>query len=189
MKEQSRKRGLYQRVIQTPETESESFDNLRALADSLADYLADAEDVAGAILREADIDPDSLFEVIEKADGFIVQHATIDRKDLPVEIDQALDVMLHCHTARIALQDAATKSGLQHGILLAQAVDSLNANLAWRKPVEGRRKQMMNLRHDQKVTDDQINNAIAEHGTQEKAAEALGLSVRQLRRRIAELKK
>lgn len=136
MKETREKRGLYARVTRTAES-SEDVDELFR-DDGLMAYVEDAERIAADTLREAGIDPSSLFEVVdEERDGrrrSFLRYADIDPGSLSVEASQALDIMVKARDARASLEDKSGRDGLHRGILLAQACEHLNANRAWRRP-------------------------------------------------------
>lgn len=187
MKEQTRKRGLFRLVNRTAETEDELFQVLEELSTSLDRYVADAEELASRLLAEAGIDPDTLFDVVESSSEKYIRWARINRLSLPPEVDQALDILIHCRAIKSSLSDCVRRDGLYDGIRLAQAVSNLNANLAWRKIVDARKQSNKNLRQLPSVSDEQILDAVGLHSTKVSAANYLGITTRQLRNRVKKI--
>lgn len=113
MKTTTRNLGLYKRVTLIPENEDDNWDIWHELDNSLDDYIGGAEKQAKRI----------------------AQGANSGRQPNSPEVVQALDIIDNCRSARRALEDPVQRHGLFVGILLAQSVGHLRANLAWQKPV------------------------------------------------------
>ena len=129
---------------------------------SLDDYLESAKALSANILRENDIDPDSLFDWLEvevideiartRFEGKFLKWAALQRDSLSAEQLQAIDtvtgyeplspeahqaitVILQCRVVQRDLDNPESRDALCNGIRLATAIEHLNANIAWRKSV------------------------------------------------------
>lgn len=190
MKQRTIRRGLHSRVESTPETGQE----VAALIPDPEDYLKDVEALARKVLVDEGIDPETLFEKVEQTDGRTrskyVRHTRIDREALSPEADGALTILKKLrYEVRPKLQDANARTGLVAGIRLAEQVGLLTANLGYRRTVEGRQRSNSALHDHQQsaVSDDDIRDALKAGRTREVAARELGLSLRQLQRRLKKL--
>ena len=155
-------RGLYigsKRIAETEDEQCEICFNVAAWPD---DYIDDAKECAASILRENDIDPDSLFDWLEvevideiartRFEGKFLKWTVLQRDSLSAEqleaIDQiyhykplspkahqAIDVILQWHTVQRDLANPQEKAALCNGIRFATAIEHLKANIAWRKSV------------------------------------------------------
>ena len=181
MKERIKKRELYPRVIRTAETADDVMEIADRIANSVEKYIDDAEQFAAGIVRSANI------EVILKPGGLVPQMDTVNRARLTVQVDQALDVLMYCRIARADLKSAETKDAVWKGIMLAQSLEQLHANRRWWEIVVARKTSDLNLRHDKSVTDDEIYKALDKYPTRQMQANAVGLTLRQLQRRIKNL--
>lgn len=110
MKTTIENRGLYRHVTRTPENDDESWSNFRELGGSIDHYVEDAERGASRIAKGGP------------------------------EYDQAADVLKYCRQARPFLENPDQRNALYAGMLLAQSIEHLKANLAWRDPVEKKRQ-------------------------------------------------
>jgi len=140
MKTRSAKRGLYERVTTTTETDAELRDALEELSGDLDWYIIDAAQVAGEVMREAGHDPAKLFDVMDTpGGGAAVCYSLIDRDELTFDQNGALDVLLAVHKAR-----NHDRNALWVGIRLAQAVEHFNSNRAWFKTANSGAKHIRN---------------------------------------------
>ena len=158
MKMETFPRGLFLGTKGIAETEDEQCEICFNSAAWPRDYIDDAKECAANILRENDIDPDSLFDWLEvevideiartKVEGKFRRWTVLQRDSLSAEylkaIDetyqyetlspeahQAITVILQWHAVQRDLADPERKSALCNGIRFATAIDHLDANLAW----------------------------------------------------------
>ena len=106
----------------------------------LDNYADDCRRLAETVLRDAGINPDTLFDVVTvesetgRSEGFKFHLMT--REELGPEVDQALTLYERWREVQYLLGDSSARNALWHGIGLAQAREHLVSNLAFRKNVE-----------------------------------------------------
>ena len=137
---------------------------------SLDDYLESAKALSASILRENDIDPDSLFDWLEvevideiartRFEGKFLKWTVLQRdslsaeqleaidqiyhyKTLSAEAHQAITVILQWHTVQRDLANPQEKAALCNGIRFATAIEHLKANIAWWPTVRKKIKQIL----------------------------------------------
>lgn len=188
MKERVTKRGLYNRTTTTPETCNEARQQWKDMASALDTYIENAERYASEVVREAGLAPETLFDVVETENkSRYVRHEKVDCDSLTPVAEKALKVLLRIHyEIRPRLNGA--RDGVLAGIRLAQEVEHLNTNLAFGKDVESRRTSNQNLETGSALSDDDIRRVVEQYPTRKKQAGRLGLSVRQLQRRLKDIK-
>lgn len=151
-------------------------------------YIDEAEGHARTILSAVAIDPDAVFEIGEN--GEVPLFITIDWDSLPTDISDAFEILHRVrHSIKPISDDPAMRKGVAAGVHLAIKMERLFANIAFRKPVESRRKSDAALQQykDLGHTDEEIRQALEECSTVSEAAAKLGMSERQVYRRKAKL--
>lgn len=146
MKESRKRVGLTERHTRTAETPAEAVEILTDLADALESWLAEAQSVAGEVLRAEGVDPATLFDIVHTAGGSHVRHARIERDTLAPAAQDALDVLVKLqYSVRPVLDSPDGRRGVFAGAMLAQAFSRMVANAVWLRPVETRRAQEARL--------------------------------------------
>jgi hypothetical protein len=139
MKRRTVRRGLYRREITSINSDDDD-DDVRAVFEELSEgldrYVSDARRFAEGIVQDAGIDVSSLFDVVRTETREYIRFFGIDREALPPDVDQALQVIEWCRNVQRNLHRREYRNPLSDGIRLAMAIEHLNANLAWQKPVK-----------------------------------------------------
>lgn len=139
MKKRSEKRGLFVRQQRIAENADEVIQIADELSRDVDPYIEKAEQFSRRKVSRAGIDTK------QNPHGYVPQLEEVDRAALSLEVDEAIDVLFCCRTARRALEEKDSRDALRQGIRLAEAIGRLDANLAWRKDIETRRKQDLGL--------------------------------------------
>lgn len=138
MKKRTINRGLYTREIRSYSSDDDSLmEAFETLSGDLDRYVANARDLAIAILSDAGFDAESLFKPVEGDDGSrYLPISRIDRESLSPELDQALRLLDAAHRVEGDLA-GTSRDSLWRGIHLAQSFEQLKANLVWQSAVRG----------------------------------------------------
>jgi hypothetical protein len=94
-----------------------------------------------------------------------------------------VEIETRIQQVRNAIKSGDTIEAVNAAMLLTQVWMQLRADAAFARDVRDAERRHRNLRHSPAVTDQQIVQAVQTYSTKKEAAERLGISTRQLRKR------
>lgn len=173
-------RGLFSHevgVAETPEEIKQAWEQVNI--DPLPEYVALVKNVAIAVMKHHGLEKAALSPRVRQASW-------------PRDAHMACDVLsrLQLLEGRWPKERWSDEHRLVNdAMMLVQQYDELRVNLMFERDVRARQKQLAKFPNKPTVTDEQIRRALSESPSKAAAARKLGISARQLLRRLGKHKR